>query len=73
MSFKIEIDENLEIKIWEDGFNFPCVYQPVTPDGEPWASIEEAEEWANEWVARATELAEEVTVVEPLEVTDGND
>ena len=73
MRFNIEIDKNLEIRIWEKGFDFPCVYQPVTPDGKPWASMKEAEKWANEWVARTMALAEEVSTVEPLEVTDGRD
>jgi hypothetical protein len=50
MKYKYEIDEPNAIRVWDlENFNeldAPFFFQPDWPDTTPWASKEEAEDWA---------------------------
>jgi hypothetical protein len=45
---RYEIDENdgFAIRIWHENTDAPAIFQPTWPDGTAWASLEEAETWA---------------------------
>lgn len=47
--YKFEIDENNAIRVWDlenpNEINAPFFYQPDWPNGTPWASRKEAEDW----------------------------
>lgn len=48
--FTYEIDENNAVVGYAPGQTEPCLFQPDWPDTTPWASKEEAEAWAIQWV-----------------------
>lgn len=49
-NYKYEVDSKNEIKVWDlDSPNendAPFFYQPTWPDNTPWASKQEATDWA---------------------------
>lgn len=54
MNYTYEIDENNAVRIWSlrkplPG-NAPSLFQPSWPDQTPWASKEEAENWAKAFI-----------------------
>jgi hypothetical protein len=55
MRYYYEIDENNAVRIWDtenpNENNAPFLYQPSFPDETPWSGREEAEKWANEYIA----------------------
>lgn len=55
MRYHYEIDENNAVRIWDtenpNENGAPFFYQPELPDGTPWSSREEAEQWATEFIA----------------------
>ncbi len=52
--FKYEVDELLNLRIWDtndkNSEGAPFIYQPNRPDGINWESAEEAESWAVEFI-----------------------
>ena len=51
---KYEITDKNEINIWlteEPHADVPNIYQPSWPDGTPWESKEQAEIWAQKYIA----------------------
>lgn len=50
MSYRYEIDNENAIRIWDDAnpneLGAPFFFQPDWPDATPWASKDEAKEWA---------------------------
>jgi hypothetical protein len=52
MANRYEIEEGTHaIRVYYDGADVPGLYQPHWPNGMPWASAEEAEEWAQLFIA----------------------
>jgi hypothetical protein len=47
-------DNNNAISIFMDGSEVPFMFQPDWPDGTPWASKKEAEDWAKAKIAELT-------------------
>jgi hypothetical protein len=47
----IEIDENNCIRLYREQENTPFLEQPYWPDQTPWASREQAQQWAEQYVA----------------------
>lgn len=45
-----EINDALEIRIFSADQEAAFIYQPHKPDGSAWASSEEAEQWAVEFI-----------------------
>jgi hypothetical protein len=45
------VDEKNEVRIYDDGAEFPFWYQPDYPNGDKFDSFEEAETWAKLAVA----------------------
>jgi hypothetical protein len=64
-NYRYEIDENNAISIWDvenpNEFNKPFFFQPTWPDNTPWASKEEAEQWA---VDKINELLKPLVAIE---------
>jgi hypothetical protein len=52
--YKYEIDQENAVKIWDlenpNDLNAPFIFQPDWPDTTPWASKEEAEDWAQVFI-----------------------
>jgi hypothetical protein len=58
MSIRYEIEEGTNaVKVFYDDNDFPSLYQPQWPGGQPWASAEEADAWAKLYVASMTDDA----------------
>lgn len=49
-----EIDSNNHLRVWDNDLsnpeNAPFLFQPDWPDGTPWASRQEAQDWANAYL-----------------------
>lgn len=43
---RYEIDNKNAIRVFNDGEDFPVAFQPDWPDTTPWASADEAKQWA---------------------------
>lgn len=52
---RYEIDEDNAVLIYEDGSDTPFMFQPDWPDTTPWASREEAEEYAQKKILELTD------------------
>jgi len=52
--FSYIVDNNV-VKIFTESQTEPVIVQPNWPNGSPWASSQEAEEWANLCIAAMTE------------------
>lgn len=51
MSIRYEIEENTNaIRVFYDDNDYPSLYQPDWPSGEPWADFKEAEDWAKMYI-----------------------
>jgi hypothetical protein len=48
---RYEIDENLTVRVWVEQQEEPMLLQPFKPDGQPFKDHEDAEDWANRYVA----------------------
>ena len=57
MSIRIEILENNTVELFVEGQEAPAIRQPHWPNGQAWASAEEARSWAEMYV-EAAEVAE---------------
>ena len=66
MEFRYEIDENTAVHIWSDLSTEPFIFQPHTPEGEPWADEAEATQWAEDFIVKCQEdvAAEELAKAE---------
>lgn len=52
---RYEIEENTNaVRIWQDGEELPCLFQPDFPDNTPFADATEAEKYAIAVVAHYT-------------------
>lgn len=52
LNLRVEIEEGTHaIRVWYPDADAPSLFQPDWPDGTPWASREEAQEWADLYVA----------------------
>jgi hypothetical protein len=55
MRYRIEIDDVLAVRIFDDENpnenGAPFLYQPDQPDANPWENLESAQEWADAFVA----------------------
>ena len=52
MSNRYEIEDGTHaIRVYYDGADVAGLYQPHWPNGEPWSSAKEAEEWAKLFLA----------------------
>ena len=52
LNLRVEIeDETNAIRVWYPGSDAPSLFQPDWPNGTPWASREEAQAWADLYVA----------------------
>lgn len=49
-----EISEQNEVRAWIDGQEEPFMYQPHYPDGTPFETREQAEQWASAWYSHFT-------------------
>jgi len=50
MSIRIEILENNTVELFFEGQEIPGIRQPNWPNGQAWASAEEARSWAEMYV-----------------------
>lgn len=50
MSIRIEILENNTVELFFEGQEMPAIRQPNWPNGQAWASAEEARSWAEMYV-----------------------
>lgn len=50
MSYRIEILENNTVEIFAEGQEVPGIRQPNWPNGQEWASADEARGWAEMYV-----------------------
>jgi hypothetical protein len=48
---RIEIDSNNCIYLYRENESVPFLKQPYWPDQTPWASRQQAQEWAEQYVA----------------------
>ena len=46
MALSYNVDSNNVVKIYSDTQSEPVIVQPNWPNGTPWASVTEAETWA---------------------------
>jgi hypothetical protein len=64
---KYSIDDNFEIRIWhteqDESQDNPIFYQPHNLYGEKWASAEEAEAWAVNFITPAPVVEEDTEPV----------
>lgn len=55
LRYEIDDNEGFAIRAWDDDNpnegNAPFLYQPDWPSGNPWASRQEAETWAQQLIA----------------------
>lgn len=62
----IKINENTEAEIWAEGqdasVEAPWIRQPYVPMGGKFTSSQEAEDWAKEFIDKATAVPEETVV-----------
>ncbi len=90
MSYRYEVDEGNAVRIWDElnpnELNAPFIFQPHWPNGDPWASAEEASAWAELFINTLVDPEAEITAgdspaepTKPLfrslpepEVTDGS-
>ena len=54
MEIRCEINEFNEISLYYDENDYPTLFQPHWPNGDEWASREEAQAWADLYIASAT-------------------
>jgi hypothetical protein len=70
MTYRYEITSTNEIYAWSELSEKPFLYQPTQPDGTPWASKAEAEQWVQDVIAdlktneQAPEVIEDAEIVE---------
>lgn len=75
-NFRYEIDENNNVRIWDDENpnpeGAPFIFQPHSPTGQPWADAQEAEAWAQDHINLMVEMInnppppQEVSMPNPL-------
>jgi hypothetical protein len=64
------INDALEVYVYFEGQESPVIYQPHSPDGEPWADKAEATAWADALLAGYAAAEEEAPAEEtPTEET----
>ena len=55
MRYRYEIDDQNAIRVWDDENpnenGAPFLFQDVHPNGRPWANREEAQAWADAFIA----------------------
>ena len=65
MRYRIEIDDVLSVRIFDDENpnenGAPFLYQPEHPDATPWEDLESAQAWADAFVAGLLAPAPEET------------
>lgn len=55
---RYEIEQGTHaVRIFNEGSNVPCIFQPDWPDTTPWASAEEAAQWAELYIASCEDEA----------------
>jgi hypothetical protein len=57
---RYEITEDKEVYIYGES-EIPIIYQPYKPDGTPWNSWSEAEQWTLNWIYEAENFVPEVS------------
>lgn len=56
MRYEVEEGTNA-VRVWYDGEDVPSLFQPDWPDTTPWASAEEAAQWAELYIASVVDEA----------------
>jgi hypothetical protein len=52
LNLRYEIEDiTWAVRVWYPDSDAPTLFQPDWPDGTPWASKEEAEKWAQDYIA----------------------
>lgn len=54
MNYRYEVDSNNAVRIYVNDSQVPMLFQPTWPNQTPWASSEEASQWAELYIAAAT-------------------
>jgi len=65
MSHRIKVLENNTVEIFIEGQVAPTIRQPNWPNGEAWASAEEAREWAEMYVESIEDENAPYSPIEP--------
>ena len=57
MIIRYEINDNNEVRAWDDSLEQtePFLFQPFYPDGTPFETKGQADEWAARWYAHFTD------------------
>lgn len=67
-TYKI-IDDNFTIELFDGVQTEPYIRQPNWPDGTPWASATEAENWAKQHILSLTDETAELAGISPAQPT----
>lgn len=55
MEARYEIDQDGAVNVYFNGADVPTLYQPVWPNGDEWADVAEASNWAELYIASLTD------------------
>lgn len=64
MRYEIEKTTNA-VRIFVEGREAPTIFQPNYPNGQPWASAEDAENWAQLYIASVEDESAPYAPAEP--------